>query len=719
MPPKAATNTPESTTRTRIAGRTGTSTPNTLTRDEADSITAPISDVHTERDAKKWMTEGLYLMEGESITAMKLAHVMLQIAAAIPKLTKQGVNAMRAAALLLETLSVEQEGRVIGEAVGAHTEKFLREHILPMMDKVKETTAEIAKTGETMVTATETITNMAAQVQNTNSGTGDNTHLGIAVDNVLARTEHVVQMLQEEKESRTNDRTYAAAVSALPSLNYEQSALVARGNLQDRQVVIRKAPGAEGDQLATLTERELVEKATVALELMGIAAADRPEGMKFLGARRTQTGAVIYTLDATASANYMRRNDVMKSFMDHFGGTSALHVRAHQVVVEHVPVTFDETSLEARRRVEGASRLPPGSIYEVRWIKPIHLREATQRVAFLIVGFASREAANKAMDYGIMIEGKHCKARKLLPEPKRCVKCQGYGHFARDCKSEKDVCARCAGEHRTADPTCQAMREKPMRCANCLKDGHGAADRGCEIYRNKLAQIRARDPDSRFRLFPTNDPNTWARVGDPAPMDRFDDAWKRDHPPHQTPPTFRQALSQRGRPGVGPRFGNRGGYARGGVRVAQTGATRGGAAWDGTEQPPGSLRQRTLAETWTVNGGRMGAFGTQTAGATRHTRETEASVPSVPSNPNDNGSDNNTTASANPTQTQNEDQHPPPTQTTITNTNTTTPTTPPAANGATTCSSRGARGETIDVAAKHERITTCASEHAGNGGEEL
>ena len=216
-----------------------------------------------------------------------------------------------------------------------------------------------------------------------------------------------------------------------------------------------------------------------------------------------------------------------------------------------------------------------------------------------------------------------------------------------------------------------------MRCANCLKDGHGAADRGCEIYRNKLAQIQARDLDSRFRLFPTNDPNTWARVGDPAPMDRFDDAWKRDHPPHQTPPTFRQALSQRGRPGVGPRFGNRG-YAQGGVRVAQTGATRGGAAWDGTEQPPGSLRQRTLAETWTVNGGRMGAFGTQTAGATRHTRETEASVPSVPSNPNDNGSDNNTTASANPTQTQNEDQHPPPTQTTITNNNTNNTNNPPS-----------------------------------------
>ena len=135
MPLKAATNTPETATRARITGRMGTGTPNTLSRDEANSITASISDVQTERDAKKWMVEGLYLMEGESITAMKLAHIMLQIAAAIPKMTKQGVNAMRAAALLLETLSVEQEGRAIGEAVGANMEKVLRDHILQSCDR--------------------------------------------------------------------------------------------------------------------------------------------------------------------------------------------------------------------------------------------------------------------------------------------------------------------------------------------------------------------------------------------------------------------------------------------------------------------------------------------------------------------------------------------------------------------------------------------------------
>ena len=40
--------------------------------------------------------------------------------------------------------------------------------------------------------------------------------------------------------------------------------------------------------------------------------------------------------------------------------------------------------------------------------------------------------------------------------------------------------------------------------------------------------MRARDPDSRFRLFPTDDPDTWGRAGGHAPLDEFDDAWRND-----------------------------------------------------------------------------------------------------------------------------------------------------------------------------------------------
>ena len=102
-----------------------------MSHDSAEVATAPTSEVHSEVDAMKWMVEGVYLVEGETITAKKLSHIMLQIAASIPKLMKQGANTIRAAAFILESLAVEQEGRAIGDAVGAHFGAVLKEQLTP------------------------------------------------------------------------------------------------------------------------------------------------------------------------------------------------------------------------------------------------------------------------------------------------------------------------------------------------------------------------------------------------------------------------------------------------------------------------------------------------------------------------------------------------------------------------------------------------------------
>ena len=686
-----------------------------MSRDTAEAATAHTSEVHSEADAIKWMVEGVYLVEGESVTAKKLSHIMLQIAASIPKLTKQGANALRAAAFILEGLTVEQEGKAIGDAVGAHFGAVLREQL----KAVKDTTAEMAKHGEAMATAADAVREMLAQekAQGTDNTTGNDTQLADAVGNVLARTEEAVRILKEEKEQRATQMTYAAKVRGNAPSNYEQAALVAKGNLLDRQVVVRKAHDAESDQLASLTERELVQKATVVMELMGIAASDRPMGMKFIGARRTQSGMVIYTLDATASADYLRRDDVMRSFMGHFGGTSALHVRAYQVVVEHVPITFDVTSTDVLRRAEEASGLPPRAIYEARWIKPTQLRGQGQKVAFLIMGFSSRETANHAMNYGVVLEGKHCRTRKLLPEPKRCVKCQGYGHFARECKSTKDVCARCAGEHRTTDQDRPAGKGQTTRCANCNRTGHGAADRSCDEYKRRLAQMRARDPDSKFRLFPTDNPDTWGRAEGHAPMDEFDDAWRNDQRDwtQKDPPPHRGGPSGRERGGAGTRPGGRGGAARGRGRTAagessreaergQTTVAGGGAPARLSQQSTGNLRQQTLAETWTNSGGRMGAF----------RMHSPTGWDDAPANSQGTNCDSIANFSVQPNTHTNTNNY-------TTNTFTPNPDNPPLSptnNGAASCDPE-THGETLPLATKREQDPTYATRNAGNSGERL
>jgi hypothetical protein len=54
--------------------------------------------------------------------------------------------------------------------------------------------------------------------------------------------------------------------------------VIAQGEMQKRWVRLVKAAGLEGDGMAELTEKQLVEKANVALDLMGLQAEDKPEG---------------------------------------------------------------------------------------------------------------------------------------------------------------------------------------------------------------------------------------------------------------------------------------------------------------------------------------------------------------------------------------------------------------------------------------------------------
>ena len=68
-----------------------------------------------------------------------------------------------------------------------------------------------------------------------------------------------------------------------------------------------------------------------------------------------------------------------------------------------------------------------------------------------------------------------CKVRLYIPNPRRCFKCQGYGHGKSTCKHEP-VCARC-GETGHDFKDCQ---QDPW-CIHCHGE-HPASDKKCPMY---------------------------------------------------------------------------------------------------------------------------------------------------------------------------------------------------------------------------------------------
>jgi len=276
-----------------------------------------------------------------------------------------------------------------------------------------------------------------------------------------------------------------------------------------RQVIIEKAPEATTNGMADLTEKELVTKANLAIEMMD--SDDIPEGAIFVGVTKLRRGAALFQLNTKEAADWLCREDNVKAFLEQLGGTSILKMQHLNTVVEFVPITFNPDTPDALRDIERASGLPQGSIASTKYFKPAHRRTPQQQTAHTLFGFNTHESANLAIEHGIFVESKWVQVRKLQQELRRCVKCQqvGANHIVAECLLIHDTCTRCGDMHKTTE--CTVTDPAKFRCVNCKGDtakGHGAADKRCPHFLEKLTQTQAQNTENRYHYFPTSNPQT-------------------------------------------------------------------------------------------------------------------------------------------------------------------------------------------------------------------
>jgi hypothetical protein len=265
-----------------------------------------------------------------------------------------------------------------------------------------------------------------------------------------------------------------------------------------------------------------------------------------------RNGNVLYQLNTRDAGHWIKLADVQKSFMDNYGGTASMQNKLHYVIAEFVPITFIENSSFMHSKIEEESGMPPKSLVFSKYIKPVHLRSNHQKVAHVTLGFSDIHTANDAIQAGLFIEGKHVDIRKKLTEPRRCLRCQKFGHFVLDCKMDEDACARCNGKHRTS--TCKVTNTADFACSNCIgtnAKGHGAADRNCPAFKTELEKLHNRIPDNKYKFFPTNAPRTWSllnEAGNPVEQEqRTQNTTEHDHYHPQNQPANEWQSTRRGR----------------------------------------------------------------------------------------------------------------------------------------------------------------------------
>jgi hypothetical protein len=520
------------------------------------------TDVRTREQAVNFLTSKEYLIHGNHVDLPTLSYVLLQLASTASRGPKALTDGIRVVAFLLTDTDRQQTADAITTSVKTQLDEYMETfatNVETMRDAVEHVTAAAKEITSKMDDFKDNFQEMAEQLTQATQDFTEKAMENLATATAIPHHAHQVA-------------TYASVVQQqVPTAH---ASAITRGDITDKQILIQKAKDATDNTLKPLSEKDLVVKANTTLDLMGIEADDKPLGTTFVGAKKLRNGSVLYQLSTREAASWLKQNEVRKSFMANYSSTSNMRNKFY-VIAEFVPTTFEAGSSYVHTKVEEDSGLCTNAIAYSKYIKPAHLHTSNQKVAHVVFGFDSRHGANSAIEGGMFIEGKHVNVCKMLTEPRRCLKCQRFGHYVPDCKATHDTCARCGEQHRTSQ--CTIMDTSNFCCTNCTgtgAKGHGAADRNCSAFKAEKEKIQARIPENKYKFFPTEVPRTWqllnetdmhtdfqqhqhqlnsnanwyAPTGDPRSQYRFMDDWHEVRRQRGRPPPMQNRQTDNGWP---------------------------------------------------------------------------------------------------------------------------------------------------------------------------
>ena len=482
--------------------RPSRSSPITLAEKNAKTLqgSAPVSNqVKDVVSARAYLEKKGYCTKDQNIHVTLLATIALQLS--LEKFDAQDAhNALRALSFLLGVQAENELAERIAEAVLQKVDEGIRQ--MPAVEALEAAARECGGAATQAKDAFEDFKEDCQDLSRKLSDAAEEVTQAIPTTTDRAHSTDPNQRPTGLGHQQTSYAKVLAQTWTPPSRNMTPP----RAN--NLQILLDQAPGVDSNGLQDLTEKELVAKANMAVVLLANEMEGVPEGVEFLSAIKLQHGGILFKLGTEEGAEWVRR-DGKDGFLAKMGGTSVVKERAATVVVPYVPVTFEPEMDGALREVERNSHLKEGSIVKATYIKPKHRRAHGQKVAHAMITFRSLEEANRALRFGMLIEGKQVWGRKKLPQPTRCYKCQAIGvtHMAFECQADHDTCGRCGGNHRATE--CTATDQTKFKCANCTQTGHGPGDRDCPTMKRAVLELIKRNPVSQLPYFPTSNPETW------------------------------------------------------------------------------------------------------------------------------------------------------------------------------------------------------------------
>jgi hypothetical protein len=450
MRPNVSSNVKATTIADRAGARTGGP------RDSSTPEPQSQKDINNAKEGRTFLEKHLLLCPaGEPPTHDSLATSLFQIAE-LKGVSKQAENAIRAVAYLLGVMEETQINGILKEAFD--------------------------------IQITELTADMASLIQDAKDK---------LTDHFKESEEKLAQLIDKAdvQHSHTQQQTtYASIINNPPP--HANPRVAAKEGIKARQILL------DGIANTKFSHTDVFQLKT---ELNNILGGLGLKDGKIRSINKLRNDGTLIEMDTDAATTWLSTQENQDKFCEKIGPSVSFRIRVHTLIAFNVPLGLAPEDKKHLQEVCEANSLDPDILLAMKWVKAVHRRTQNQRTAHLFLTFISADAANRAITNGIYICNRRCHVERVKREPTRCLKCQGWNHFAKDCLEENDKCGNCTENHRTNE--CPSPETR--RCVSCKTEDHASWSRECPTFAKKLSEFNERNPENALQYIPTADPWTW------------------------------------------------------------------------------------------------------------------------------------------------------------------------------------------------------------------
>jgi len=463
--------------------------------------------------AKKHLTERGLIKAGQDPDHSSLCLALLNVAYTAPGITAIAADAIRSAAILIDSLpSGPSPSPPPNSSPQTDTLSIALEN---QVNSLKECMKEIHRMTEINKTSAKALARTVEETRNELHGVAQ--YVSDTADELTGLPNQIKEAItaipapspqQNSPSTSYRNVLITKTPSSRPDLNaHNHCPDVSRANaaIKERQILLDIGPDHP------TINKETPRNEIVTLIQKALTNLQNPSGptLRAKALIHLRNGGYIIEM-ASAEAAAWVRDPIRKMILtESLGGNVRIKDRTYNVLVPFIPITARVDDEQTLRDIEKTNDIPPNSITQMKWIKDPQRRGRNQRVAHALMSLNNPKAANKLIESGMYFDYGRLRPYKDKKEPLRCLKCQRWGHMAKNCTEEKDTCGTCAGEHRHSK--CNSYRT--YFCISCKSSSHSSSDKECPEYKTQLEALNAHIPENSMPYFPTEEP--WTQVSLP------------------------------------------------------------------------------------------------------------------------------------------------------------------------------------------------------------